>query len=387
MGKKKVKPNAFSVFMREVLERESRNGRKYPKEEWASVAKPLYDKLSASEKERYKQMAKQLPSRVVHQAPKFTSQGIPLEQVEREQRALEEKKRFMERSIKTQCENAFLDNVIKKKEFFFIMGNYFYKTMSAPFLYAPAEIAVSKFTFEDGITQKYQTAINPGTVAMGYAFEAQERSQKIHRLPTPPDALGEKNYENVYKSILDVLGVQIGETFDLNDNRRPSVYIRKQDMEMMESILDQLSENQWQNTFNLFELELLFHELKNKVTDVRVPISVTNSFIEQDKYDALANISCDHHEKEDATRHCALSCVQRWFYLFADHICEKIDVRLVPGTHLPINARLTPVQGFEDDLFNQPQTSNRDDDHRSVMSSSYTGYSRHTDSDSSSDDY
>lgn len=42
--------------------------------------------------------------------PKYTSQGIPLELVEQEQRELMEKKRYMERKVKRMVENAFLDN-------------------------------------------------------------------------------------------------------------------------------------------------------------------------------------------------------------------------------------------------------------------------------------
>lgn len=47
-----------------------------------------------------------------------------------------------------------------------------------------------------------------------------------------------------------------------------------------------------------------------------------------------------YHEEIDATRHCALSRVRRWTFLLADHFCERLGVKLVPGTHLPINADL-----------------------------------------------
>lgn len=55
-------------------------------------------------------MAKQMPTRSVIVPPKFTSQGVPLEVVEREQQELAEKKRYMERTIRNMVENAFLDN-------------------------------------------------------------------------------------------------------------------------------------------------------------------------------------------------------------------------------------------------------------------------------------
>lgn len=67
-------------------------------------------KLTATEKERYKQMAKTQPTRVVEFAAKFTSQGIPLEQVEREERERVEKEHYMQKKVKNIVENAFLDN-------------------------------------------------------------------------------------------------------------------------------------------------------------------------------------------------------------------------------------------------------------------------------------
>lgn len=221
------------------------------------------------------------------------------------------------------------------------------------------------------------------TVAIGYAYEAKEHSERRHRLPPPPDALGEKNYGTIYTALLNVLGVKPGDQFEKSDRRRPCVFTRKEDTEMIESILDQLSDQQWQQTFDVFEFELLFNELKNKVDVDTGPIRITltNAFIEQDRYDATPNISCNFHEDVDATRHCALSYVRRWFFLCADHVCEKIGVKLVPGKHLPINARLEPPEPFED----EPNEMQRDDDRYSGVASSRIGFQKFTDSEDSSD--
>lgn len=288
------------------------------------------------------------------------------------------------------------------------MANYFYKTNSGD--YSPAELAVAKFNFEDGIYKSYHTFINPGIqypcstikhkakliynfhisgeVAIGYAYEAKLRSEKVHRLPPPTNAMGEKNYETIYKAMLDVIEVRPDQRFDKSDDRRPCVFIRKEDTEMIESVLDQLSDQQWKETFDVFELELLFNRLKNKANDDFEPIriSVTNSFIEQDRYDATPNISCDFHENEDATRHCALSYVRRWFFLFCDHVCEKIGIKLIPGKHLPSDALIGAPQQF--DAFGQDAGKSRRDDHCSFVSSAYSGYSKFNDmDDSSSEDY
>lgn len=250
-----------------------------------------------------------------------------------------------------------------------------------------------------------------GTVEIGYAFEAKNRSEKVHRLPTPNtlEAFGDKSYERVYANILmEIFGVRPGQTFSKDDRNRPYVFTREQDVEMMESILDQLSDKQWRQTFDVFHLELLFNKLKNKVETSHgadpIRITVTNVFIEQDRFDATAKISCDFHEEQDVTRHCALSYVQRWFFLFTDHICEKIGIKLQHGIHLPENIALEPPQPFANDPFddfngggavggvsnNRNRNGMKEDfDRASTVSSTYTGYSKlQNDSDSSdSDDY
>lgn len=102
-------------------------------------------------------------------------------------------------------------------------------------------------------------------------------------------------------------------------------------------------------------------------------------FVEQDKYDMVSGISCDFHERNDATKHCALSYVRRWYFLFADHICEHIGVRLVPGKHVPANARLDPAATapWEENEDHVPKKmkseTNDDDDKQSECSGSSSG--------------
>lgn len=76
---------------------------------------------------------------------------------------------------------------------------------------------------------------------------------------------------------------------------------------MVESILDQLSNQQWRSMFDVFHLEVFFNKFKNKIETNHgrdaMRINVTNTFIEQDRHDDAPNISCDFQEREDVTRH------------------------------------------------------------------------------------
>lgn len=201
-------------------------------------------------------------------------------------------------------------------------------------------------------------------------------------MPPPPNAFGEARYPLIYREILKLFNIAEDDQFAKSDERRPCVFVLKNSIDVIKSILDQLSENKWQEQFDVFELELLFNELRNcnELDGDKLRVTVTNAFIEQDKYDATANISCDFHEKEDVTRHCALSYIRRWYFLFCDHICEKIGVKLEPGKHLPANADTSAVKPFsedeeDDDGANKPQRKrNRwSDDESKSSSNPYQG--------------
>lgn len=168
------------------------------------------------------------------------------------------------------------------------MANYFYKLSEKPYDYSPAEIAIGKFALEGGLLKKFHSFVNPGKCEIGYAWTAKEHSDKIHRLPTPPDALGEKDYDKLYGEILDILGIQRNQFFSKDDERRPRVFVRKQDVETIHSILNQFAID-WKNQFDVWEFEHLFYVMKNAVEfdpedpKKNTPYTVTSNLVEQDK--------------------------------------------------------------------------------------------------------
>lgn len=280
------------------------------------------------------------------------------------------------------------------------MANYFYRTHKL--VYVPAEIAVCKFSIEKGLLKSYHTFINPGFIQTGYAFEAKDRSERIHRLPTPPEAMGETKYDKIFSSILDILGIGPNDTYPKEDERRPMVFTRKADIPMMESILDELSiDRLWRDRFDLFELETLFNELKN-VADYdldnpqnKIPMAVSSYYIEQDRFDLTPGISCDFHEDADASKICSLSYTRRWFYIIADHVAKKLNVEMGVGTHIPENLALIASNHVPEDVWGDetPATSRRnredvqDRSRASYNNDSYrVGYGKLEEPSSDSDD-
>lgn len=147
---------------------------------------------------------------------------------------------------------------------------------------------------------------------------------------------------------------------------------------MISSILSTLSGRDailYTQQFDVFDLEILFNAMKNIGEVDPIRITVTNAFLERDRFDATANISCDFHEDEDVTRHCALSYVQRWYFEFCDHVCEKLGIDLEAGKHLPGNAGTKRQQEFKDEEENansrpRPKLDEWSDDEGDSTSSS-----------------
>lgn len=155
--------------------------------------------------------------------------------------------------------------------------------------------------------------------------------------------MGERNYAVVFQGLMDVLGIGSSETFTKDDPNRPFFFTSAEHLEMIESILDQVSQMQWRECFDVFPLELLFNLLKNKVHgDESLGISITNMFFERGDFDCAPNIACTFHVEKDVPLQCPLSYVKRWYYMFCDHICEKIGIKLIAGVHLPSNTELNP---------------------------------------------
>lgn len=181
-----------------------------------------------------------------------------------------------------------------------------------------------------------------GTLAVGYAYEAQEYSEKTHRLPPPGvvGTMGQMDYALIYKDILDVLNVEPKQTFNKDDPKRPCFFVSQESIGMIESVLDQLSTRQWRQTLNVFPMEVLFNRLKNKVNNTTMRITITNMMLERGDFNCAPNIACQFHIDEEIPLQCALSHPKRWFYMFCDHICTGIGIKLVAGVHLPPNAEV-----------------------------------------------
>jgi protein maelstrom len=131
---------------------------------------------------------------------------------------------------------------------------------------------------------------------------------------------------------------------DGDETKLPPLYTRPGDIEAVESVLWQLHErtgpymNAGRDSFRVYSVCKLFHELRNANVGVPSAIILPPNFLAEDELikDALEfteGISCDFHEELEATRHCSVSCVQRWSFRIMEQCCGPLAIEIIPGKH------------------------------------------------------
>ncbi len=196
------------------------------------------------------------------------------------------------------------------QEFFFVSGNYFINVNES---YLPAEIALVKFTFETGIISKFHTYVNPGKfsflfrlihsltrngfvpaktekIPLGYQYDAKENSDSSHRLPIPPKAKGERNYQHIFDEIKKFLGKPTPIMFTARDN-----------IPMIKSFIEQFvgdDESPDNGHFRVYPLHQVFFEIKEEAVRSSVngvsfkSIHIAEQHLSRDDYAYFTNTAC-----------------------------------------------------------------------------------------------
>lgn len=184
-----------------------------------------------------------------------------------------------------------------------------------------------------------------GYVELGYAADARNYSDDTHKLPIPPNAMGETNFYEVFRKIWKLL-VADKNRYKFDDGK-PFVFTYTSDhtseednILMLKSFMMQLSNRE--APIDVYPLSRLFYILSTNLFEIdrfqKIDnISIVHIILSRDLFEHRSGFSCEHHEKHDACVHCALSKGTRWAYLMAKHLCEPLGINLVNGKHLPMN--------------------------------------------------
>lgn len=180
-------------------------------------------------------------------------------------------------------------------------GNFFYKNDKTD-EYSPAELAMIKFTFRDGVLKRLHRFISPEEkIAFGYAYTAKAHTESTHRLPTVPDAFGEKNLARVWYDIQKFMDMDKDEI--AFDGGKPMVFTfydpfssEANQIDVLKSFIRQFVGNK-SLPIDLYPLNRLFYTLRKELAARGLVGDVPNEkfcevFLTKDPYETLGGISC-----------------------------------------------------------------------------------------------
>lgn len=191
----------------------------------------------------------------------------------------------------------------------------------------------------------YLYSIAIGSVELGYAADAKNHSDNTHKLPLPPNAMGESDFSDVFRKIWKLLVA--GKNRYSFDDGKPFVFTytgdcatEEDNILMLKSFMQQVSNKE--SPIDIYPLSGLFFILTTNLFEIdrfqKIDnISIVHMLLSRDSYEHRSGFSCEHHEKVDACAHCALSKATRWAYLMSKHLCEPLGINLVSGKHLPMD--------------------------------------------------
>uniref|UniRef100_A0A182W4I5 HMG box domain-containing protein n=1 Tax=Anopheles minimus TaxID=112268 RepID=A0A182W4I5_9DIPT len=360
------KKNGFFYFMLEYRKQANAKGRKFHNlGEVSPLAGKIWEKMDRKQREPYVQQAKCGDKK--QDGPRY-SKTPPETYVKQEKMDEgEERADLIITRIKKQLWEAELleDKGLDKVDFYIISMVHFCRSDKGT--YIPAELGVVLFNLECGVKEQLHILINPGSIPLGSAFDAQTHSKETHGLPLPPNALGLSDYEEITKKLLTFLKVE---------QDIPPLFTDAKDIPMVESMLrDILGHHINGKDLYVSAVAKLFFELKlaaeyHMMSMTCFPsIEAAQAIIDNDEFSHTLNISCEYHESCGETMVCALSKCIRWTYSIANNCCKEMAIIPIPGKHIPVDFKSdTPESLLEQSIDMNNEVKVMDSGDLSVIS-------------------
>lgn len=274
---------------------------------------------------------------------------------------------------------------LKATTFFMMACSYYYKDFTGHVF--PAELAIAKFTLEDGIADELHMKIYPGQLPLGSASAAKDFSDKTHGYPLPPksdEAIGD--YTEMFSKISQFLGADMS-------NKRPQyppifVHPGYEDFETVKHVLDTITVEARVNIdFRVYPLEELFFRLVRMANELRptgkpqhknfLSIHMARAYLKNDPYSHM-DIGCEYHAAVEKSEHCCLAKVKRWGGIIAKKILDDQYDKIIVGKHVP---RIYGAPDKDKPLSVSSQQSIFSDSRLGMMDSSISNLSLNSHSD------
>uniref|UniRef100_A0A1Q3EX98 Putative maelstrom n=1 Tax=Culex tarsalis TaxID=7177 RepID=A0A1Q3EX98_CULTA len=206
-------------------------------------------------------------------------------------------------------------------------------------------MALVKYCLETGVMNKMHEYINPQKIPLGLALDAKNWSEETHRLPVPPDSMGETDFTVLLEKLLNFI--------DFDEEKKCKNFLLFTDAKEVagtENLLSQFTEDsKILFPFLVCPLGEFFYQLKVATERYGLGLDKPNFpgrtladiLLKKDPYEYTGGISCDFHENLGNPRYCALSRVIRWSYIISDNCCLDLNIEVISGQHLPANADTT----------------------------------------------
>ncbi|XP_065072585.1 protein maelstrom homolog [Ochlerotatus camptorhynchus] len=324
----------FFLFMLEFRRREESKGKSFPggMDQLVHEARSSWKLLSEAERLVYKDQSLAYRNQ---QKQNTNQKGVPLSMVEIKQRKRTKQQKTIDKAISEMIQRGMRKNVLEKLEMFFISVNHFCKTHTSD--YVPAEMAIIRYSLENGILGKFHELINPAKLPLGLTYEASEYSEETHALPIPPNALGETDFGAVLQKVLAFTGYN-------KPHKLFPLLTDAKEVAVVESVLTQLNKESKTNyQFLVISLGEFFYHLKRGTEKYGLDIcifpdkTIAEILLKNDVYEYTSGIACDFHENLGNPKCCALSKVSRWTYIISNNCCPDLSIDLIAGSHMPLN--------------------------------------------------
>lgn len=142
-------------------------------------------------------------------------------------------------------------------------------------------------------------------VEIGYAYTVKAHSEETHRLPPPPKAFGEKDYNRLLFEIKKFLKDDNNPVFD---GGNPMIFTfhneyssEDNQIDVLKNLLDQFGDHD--HRINIYPLTRLFYVLRNELAHRGLCEKIPNEayskvFLSRDPYECLGGISCEVFQKK-----------------------------------------------------------------------------------------
>ncbi|TRY63896.1 hypothetical protein TCAL_07261 [Tigriopus californicus] len=298
---------------------------------------------------------KDMPELVAICGPKwqliFDSTGRSLVSIEKEKQTALEKRNDMLHYIGNLVKNSVRNGTLGQETLFFIHMNMICEIDDVRFL--PGEVALCEFSIENGVTRIFETFIKPWNIPLGYGYNIRKVAETTHRIhmdSTPMCHPLASDYDRLFKGLLDFLCQN--EDFD----HLPPIYTLSDQVPKVEAALLEWQEQttiRKRINWSIYSVDELYFSLSEALPSPRAKLyhaTLAKDRLEHDCYMFSQEMACPYHVEVDCNHHCSQFNVQKWAFIIAEHCCDFLKYKPIPGAHKPLDC----AQGYDIIKYSRP---------------------------------